>query len=62
MTWVQCDISTNANVLSGLFVDVGDNYSIIELNSNNFVYEEIDAENPNSEDASHVSDTMSYCI
>ena len=39
---------------SGLFVDVGDNHSIIELSSNNFVYEEIDADNPNKEDSSHV--------
>ena len=36
-------------------MDVGDNYSIIELSSNNFVYEEIDATNPDREDANHVS-------
>ena len=42
-------------MILGLFLDVGDNYSIIEVTSNNFVYDEIAIDNYGQTEAEHVS-------
>lgn len=47
--------------ISGLFIDVGTNYSVLDHTNLSFIYEDILAPGPNS-DGEFVSANSSFCI
>ena len=63
---MDCPIHLVNNVheflIAGLFVDVGNNYSVLEYTNVSFVYDDIDARDPmsNIEVATEVSSLLTF--